>query len=172
MASLWHDRSSPGSGRRDFWARARETPNWKDHPAADNFISLLCFADGAEVFKTKEYEFFLWHSLLSILGESTFVWDMTWLNFLVPSKRIPNKPAFYTAAMKYVAWQAQVLLSGVFPQRGFYDEEFPTTSWRYGMGVARAALPSACVVGWHGDCKARAEMNTLAANFNTKSMCD
>ena len=36
-----------------FWARARATPNWKDHPAADHSIPLLCFAEGVDFSKQK-----------------------------------------------------------------------------------------------------------------------
>ena len=181
---LWHVWADPGRrgmclfgtegvrGVCDWWLHARQTPNWASHPAGDDAVPLLCFADGAEVFKTKEYEFFLWHSLLSQLGHGTRIWDMVWLNFLVPSKRIPHKPTFYTAAMKYVAWQARVVLSGRFPREGFYGEAFPEKSWRALQGERNASLPPAAVVGWHGDCKARAEMNMFSSHFNKTSTCD
>ena len=76
---------------------------------------------------------------------------------------------------EYIAWNAEVLLSGRWPMVGFYGESFPAGTQRArlaGTPLVPVRGLGACIAATHNDCKARKEVHNLTNWYRCAVMCD
>ena len=126
-----------------------------------------------QVYKDDEYEMHCWHSILAdpTVESDANIFDQNFFMFMVPAKRIGDKLDFYARAASYYAWQAEVLQGGVWPEVGFEGKPFLPGSQHDRMR-GRPLRISACIIGWHGDCKARKLQNAFRSNYQCTNICD
>ena len=166
-------------GPESWWKEAVSSGLFDSHPGARTRpapIPLLIYSDGVEIFRNDSWEVFSFQSLLHeplhAARESPVpmnVLDVNFLMFMIPAGLIPDKARFASQVADFLAWQATVLLEGRWPSHGYYGE--PLTGRRAELAASRFRVPST-IVAWHGDCKARRDINLFERYWKCSQMCD
>lgn len=163
-------------GPARWWEGAQKL--YAEHPGAAMTsappVPLLIYNDSVDIYRDDSWEVFSFQSLLAQTCPETEklsrgVLNSNFLLFLVPCEQLPSRTSFAKEAGEFLAWQQRVLLEGRRPSVGFYNEALDGA--RGARAGNRFRLPMA-IVGWHGDCKARKEMNCFKRWWKARQVCD
>jgi len=145
-------------GLQKYWENALRSEWGKQHPVLKDIPpEQLCFllpiqyhADGACVFRGKEYYI---HSFSSPLTCGSSL-DTKFPNSMLEKELFSDQTD--TDIIAFINWCGQVLVSGEWPTRGYYKEEWPADSYRARKQGTRLMGPfTGAFCGWKGDTVAK-----------------
>lgn len=159
---------------KEFWTRARTQPWGANHPALagrsdeelSKIIPVQLHVDGADLFRNTEYVVF---SVSSVLADTTDISDLKFQFLKVPAECCKTKELLLEVMQRvaaFVAWNVDILQSGVRPSVGFYGEDLE------GGGEPFMHPYTAAYALFKSDGKARAECHAYEMNYSTIFCCD
>jgi len=157
-----------GSGGEDslgkFWTAAAGSDVFKDHPALSlPWESLMCivpillFFDGADIFRDKEFLWWLWSSAVSHGGCD---WDTEFPLLCLDHANVASAETLrivMQAVTEWLKWNFDILKAGIGPSKGYYGETLKTASMKFWAGKTLAGKFRAMFAGVTGDYKSRQE---------------
>lgn len=165
----------------EFWRNAvGNNLQWaENHPAvmqglSEDCVPLLLHYDGCQIYNNSNH--CIW-DFASYLTEKSNVFDRQLLFLAVPEGRMDSplvRNAVHSRVAAVLAWSADVMLTGTWPTRGFYAEEFSpgTVRWASQGSALTATGLRAAFVGIIADHKARIEMHDFKNKPKAMHICD
>lgn len=157
-----------------FWDNARRQEWFRMHPdlraGCEKVIPMIWHCDGAEYRTAREMLVFSWASAAS-RGDT---WASRFVFAVLPMHLTGNKQQLQEIIRELVhaiGWQTDVCASGRFGTKGLEDEPFTGARRRF-AGQPIAGGWRAVFAGWHGDAKARNQVNFFTSSPTSTRVCD
>jgi hypothetical protein len=162
----------------EFWEAAGRSSVYKKHPALQQswevlkkMVPLVLFYDGAEVFRDKEYIWFIWSSAIAQASD----WDCEIPILCLPAAFVKDNETLrlmFSEVTRFIKWNLGILRSGVGALKGFYDEELKTKSMLALAGRQLANGFTACFAAVTGDFKAKHEWQGYSRYYRCRHLCE
>ena len=144
---------------QEYWENARRLEWGQHHPVlnalGDSFFALPLYyhTDGATIFHGGTYNVYSSSSPFAtgLSVDTKFPWAMVETGLFYDRWTEEDLQSFCN-------WCGEVLASGVWPSKGYEQEEFSKNSYRYRMGLNNERLMGPWVgafAGWKGDLEAK-----------------
>jgi len=171
-----------GSGGEEnlesFWGAASRSDIFKDHPVLLESWAQLClmvpvllFYDGADIFRDKEFLWWLWSSAVSDSND----WDCEFPLLCIDHALIRTTETLRLVMKRvteWIKWNLEALRKGVGPDKGFHGEDLKTSSMKYFANKLIAGPFRACFVGATGDFKSRMEWMGFSRYYLCRFLCE
>ena len=163
---------------KEFWEAASRSSVFCNHPVLqmdahilERMIPLLLFYDGADIFRDKEYLWFIFSSILTSGSEIDCEFPLLCLPACFVKEDRTLRMVMFEVT-KWINWNIQILTSGVGPEKGYYGEKLVTPSMIKLAGKSLANGWRACFGGATMDYKARKEWNGFTRYYRCRLLCD
>ena len=164
-----------------LWNHLAGLEEWRDHWAlqaprdTQGLIPIACHVDGTEVFTNQEHVVWSWSSVMKSC-EVASIWDHKFLICAIPYKfmtQASTRNRVHAEIAKLIQWSLAQARCGVWPQTGYYDEQFVEQSQRCNLrGQSLANGWRMCFLVLKADLKARKEAMNFRRWYRCKFICD
>jgi len=161
-----------------FWEAAGRSDIFKDHPVLRESLGQLCFMipillfyDGADIFRDKEFLWWLWSSAVSDSND----WDCEFPLLCIDHACIRSAETLRLVMKRvteWIKWNLAILRKGTGPDKGFHGEPLKTSSMKFFANKCLAGPFRACFAGATGDYKSRMEWMGFSRYYLCRFLCE